>query len=568
MPQEISELMSNSWDADSHKVNIQINYNEKYIIVEDDGISMTSTELNDNFLTITKNRRLSDQNDGVQFGLSKGERKVTGKKGLGKLALFGIANSIIVESVKDNKRNAFSINYLDIQNNKENIYHPTTLVFDEQTSKTSGTKITIKDITAKNITDFNTLVTSLSKRFKKYSRDDFLVTLTSDNGDFAELDESAFDVSIRPKSEDLEFTFRFPEDFKSGQSQNSIKIIEKLNKLNITGVIYMKKTPFQASKNGFSVLSRGKLASEQTVTQFNNRANDLFYSYAVGYFNIDYIDKDNNKDFISTDRHSIRWDSDEELWEIRTNLNSLLNTVQKIWRLKRKDQQNKKAKQAQSKSSIISKTNLSQQDKKTIDNISNLLFNEKTEVPENIKIHILDEVSKATISYKKDNSVYKELIPSNFFVPHSAGTKIRMLREEIIEAAEDKDIHRFILTQGLLLRAMIESTTTTLIKKYWEEASNSDLINVNGTIKHLNNYNEVDQLPFGVKYGVMIKLLVRHGKIAKVREDSLITEFANNKVTKHLNTLMHDANNFPQFNTLKLIWNCISPQLLLAFDIL
>ncbi|WP_394714005.1 ATP-binding protein [Streptococcus parauberis] len=72
--------MSNSWDADSHKVNIQINYNEKYIIVEDDRISMTSTELNDNFLTITKNRRLSDQNDGVQFGLSKGERKVTGKK--------------------------------------------------------------------------------------------------------------------------------------------------------------------------------------------------------------------------------------------------------------------------------------------------------------------------------------------------------------------------------------------------------------------------------------------------------------------------------------------------------
>ena len=31
---------------------------------------------------------------------------------------------------------------------------------------------------------------------------------------------------------------------------------------------------------------------------------------------------------------------------------------------------------------------------------------------------------------------------------------------------------------------------------------------------------------------------------------------------------MHDAHNFPQFNTLKTIWNAVAPQLLAAFDLL
>lgn len=39
--------------------------------------------------------------------------------------------------------------------------------------------------------------------------------------------------------------------------------------------------------------------------------------------------------------------------------------------------------------------------------------------------------------------MYKELVPANFRVPQNIGTKIRRLREEMIEAAEDKDIKDF-----------------------------------------------------------------------------------------------------------------------------
>ena len=164
--------------------------------------------------------------------------------------------------------------------------------------------------------------------------------------------------------------------------------------------------------------------------------------------------------------------------------------------------------------------------------------------------------------------MYKELVPANFRVPQNIGTKIRRLREEMIEAAEDKDINRFILTQGLLLRAMIESTTTVLLKRYWEEASTDDLIRINNTPKKLTAENQVDPLPFKVKYETMIRLLSRKGKIAPNRVQSLIDEFSSIRATEHLNTLMHDAHNFPQFNTLKTIWDAVASQLLAAFDLL
>ena len=77
----------------------------------------------------------------------------------------------------------------------------------------------------------DTLYDSLSKRFNKYSREDFLVTLTSNDGTTFTLDEKAFIKSIQPKKGETEFTFNFPEDFlniKSSQSRNVIQILKNM----------------------------------------------------------------------------------------------------------------------------------------------------------------------------------------------------------------------------------------------------------------------------------------------------------------------------------------------------
>ena len=69
---------------------------------------MSAKELNKNFLTIARNRRLSDieNKETKEYGLSK-----LGRKGLGKLALFGIADTIIIDSIQNGKRNSFELNY-------------------------------------------------------------------------------------------------------------------------------------------------------------------------------------------------------------------------------------------------------------------------------------------------------------------------------------------------------------------------------------------------------------------------------------------------------------------------
>lgn len=457
LPQAIAELITNSWDADSHNVKININYKEKIIIVSDDGNGMSAKEINENFLTIARNRRLTDkQNDEKrETGLSKKGRKVTGKKGLGKLALFGIANTIIIDSIQDGKLNSFELNYNDIQSSSNSVYHPKTINYDVETSEPNGTRITIKDITLKNLTKIDTLYDSLSKRFNKYSRTDFLVTLASDDGTIKELDEEVFINSIRPKEVETEFTFSFPDNFETLTNKQSQIVIHKLKEFHINGIIYTKKTPLQANQRGFSVLSRGKLASEQSVTQFQDRANDNFYSYAAGYFNIDFLDDDNKKDFISTDRQSIRWEADEKLIEIKENLNKLIGIIQREWRKRRSEAKEKKAQENIQKTPSLAETTLSTEDKESINKISKALENDDVDVPEQTKQDILESAIKSTTSYKKDHSVYKELVPPNFRVPKTVGTKIRMLREEMLEAAEDKNIDRFILTQGLLLRAMI-----------------------------------------------------------------------------------------------------------------
>lgn len=56
---------------------------------------MSYEEVRDNFLVIGRKRRDTDESRTNSKG-----RKITGKKGLGKLALFGIGKTITIETTK------------------------------------------------------------------------------------------------------------------------------------------------------------------------------------------------------------------------------------------------------------------------------------------------------------------------------------------------------------------------------------------------------------------------------------------------------------------------------------
>ena len=156
-PPVIAELISNSYDADAENVRIEIDYSNKIVTVFDDGAGMNHEELNDNFLKIGRNRRKAEGT-----GLSKNKkRKVTGKKGLGKLAVFGIAKTIEVHSIKDGIKNAFSMNYDDLKAEINDEYNPKVLYENEKTKETPQTKVIIREITQKSIMNIKDLAYSL-----------------------------------------------------------------------------------------------------------------------------------------------------------------------------------------------------------------------------------------------------------------------------------------------------------------------------------------------------------------------------------------------------------------------
>ncbi len=116
LPPVIAELVSNSYDAEATKVEVVLPSEditeETEVIVRDYGHGMNSDELQDEYLPIGRKRRGPDE----KLVVSKnGKRRVSGRKGLGKLSAFGIANEIEIRSVKAGRAVTLRLNYDEMQ---------------------------------------------------------------------------------------------------------------------------------------------------------------------------------------------------------------------------------------------------------------------------------------------------------------------------------------------------------------------------------------------------------------------------------------------------------------------
>ncbi|WP_214687117.1 ATP-binding protein [Exiguobacterium sp. s163] len=327
VPPAIAELLSNSYDADASLVKIIIDRDNKQISVIDNGHGMSYEELNNSYLVVGRNRRQQNR------GFSKsGNRKVTGRKGLGKLAIFGIADSIEVITVCNGLKNGFAMDHHEIMNSDDssdssqlNTYNPKVTILNQTTEEENGTSIIIKSIRLASITSAKDLAHSLSNRFNFF--DDSFSTVIFDS----RLDEGSIEVTNELHLDRInrELTLRFPEDFVCETSSTNIDAFRRLSSKGVTGTIITSASPLQKINQGFVIYSRNKLTQERGF--FNERSNDHFNNYATGYFHIDYID-DGDADFISTGRTSIFWEQNDDLQLLKSDLNSVVSFAQRKWR--------------------------------------------------------------------------------------------------------------------------------------------------------------------------------------------------------------------------------------------
>ncbi len=156
----LSEAVANAWDADAQ--NVHINLGADFIEIIDDGFGMTENDINEKYLKVGRKKR----EHGEQF-TPLFNRPVMGRKGIGKLSLFSIANVINIESVKANHKSALQMSTEAIEKevySTGGVYHPLDLG-SSTVSILKGTKITLKDL-KKNVENTeNQLRKKLARRF-------------------------------------------------------------------------------------------------------------------------------------------------------------------------------------------------------------------------------------------------------------------------------------------------------------------------------------------------------------------------------------------------------------------
>jgi len=283
----IAELIANAWDAEAESVRVTIPLDEpldedSVIEVRDDGLGMTFEECDAKYLVLGRDRRAVE---GARSAGAK-RRPVMARKGIGKLAGFGVADRITVETVKDGHLTRFVMDYQDIERSGAfgEDYHP-RVEADEPTDEQPHTTIRLTQLKIKRAIPSEQFKRSMLRRFAVYSND-FRVWL---NGEELQKGES-------------DYQFRFPE--RSGKWRHE----------DIPGfgtvkwwVGFTKDTIPYEDARGISVLARGKLVQ---TPWFFALSGGVYGQHGLQYMTGEVVadQLDEEADLIATDRASVLWE--------------------------------------------------------------------------------------------------------------------------------------------------------------------------------------------------------------------------------------------------------------------
>lgn len=276
----VAELVANAWDADAEKVEITIPANVKSngaeIIVRDYGKGMSFDELNKFYLHVGYERRKRGETT------EKG-RKVMGRKGIGKLAGFGIAEKIVVTSIQEGHLVELELNYTqlrELETTTDFEFQPTR---DENTNEPDGVIVTFKELKLQRSINADSFRTSMARRFALGSE---------------EMSISINGISVT--KENLSLDIRYPKD---GWQEEEIDNFGKIK----YWFGFLQNTIQDSELRGVSVFARNRVA--QFTPFIFNLTGGINGQVALEYFTGQVIADtlDDDIDYIATDRQTVNW---------------------------------------------------------------------------------------------------------------------------------------------------------------------------------------------------------------------------------------------------------------------
>jgi hypothetical protein len=344
IPAVISEVVANAYDADAHTVKIQIDTASKTISIEDDGWGMTQTEINSRFLKVGYSKRRD------KTAVNPKGRLPMGRKGIGKLALFAVADVIEVHSVKlgDTGRvleqNGFIMDAQEIKRVIEGgspSYSPQPV----ESSKvviTKGTTIILRNLKKGVDVAGVYLRKRLARRFSiigvKHNFEVFV------DGEKIAVDDRDYFGKIQY----LWCVGKESEEYvslcKNCRRHETVDgVVDKAKGYEISGWVGTldEQKSVEEGNNTIVVLARGKLVHEDLLKDL--KEGGVFTKYLIGEIRADFLDLDTEEDVATSDRQSIKEDDPRFLALKSYVQDTILAAIGSRWRDWRKEDATEKA---------------------------------------------------------------------------------------------------------------------------------------------------------------------------------------------------------------------------------
>jgi len=306
----IAELISNAWDADATEVKVQLPLDVpwdptnaiQFIEVSDNGNGMTWDMVRDAYLDVGRDRREAERTD-----RSPGGRLLQGRKGVGKLAGFGIADIVEVQTVSKKKDPAFDDKVLiwfrlslsDLKNAKR-VPAPVDLIYAGPVynapnghRENFGTTVTLRQLHERRSQNRDRFHHSMAQRFL--------------------LIGPKFHVQINGedlKAEDIKLQWRWP---KKDWAPDEVKGCGPVQYW--LGFTPQPRKQNEGELSGILIYTREKISQESTFFDISGGVTGQHgLRYLVGMVKVEWLDKGiDAPDLIATHRGAIAWESPQGL---------------------------------------------------------------------------------------------------------------------------------------------------------------------------------------------------------------------------------------------------------------
>ena len=312
----LAELIANAYDADAQQVRIKLPFGRYLarkvqgtiedqgfeIVIEDDGSGMTADQVNEFYLNVGYNRRV-----GRGERTPKYQRKVMGRKGIGKLAPFGICHEVEVLTAggpRTAQGYAVSNLVLDLggmldekvdSNGNVLPYHPDLGQKDGSFAPSSGTKLILRLFDRRRVPTGEELDRQLAARFG-LSRENWSVGLEDSLETSEPIEVGTLNIDL------LEGTFTDVGD-------RPVKVDGHF--FPVSGwLAYAKDSYKDEVMAGIRLYARGKIVAQTRDFDIKTGFTGEFKmrSYLTGMIHAEWID--DTEDLVRTDRQDIIWNSE------------------------------------------------------------------------------------------------------------------------------------------------------------------------------------------------------------------------------------------------------------------